>query len=87
MSSNLARCPGGLVDSNLMEDVLEMYLYLAAAAHDYQHPGLTNDYMIKTHHPLAMRYNDRYVLTCYQILVHSLMLIGFISGVGTMMDI
>ena len=62
MSSTLVHCSGGLVDSNLMEDVFEMSLYLAAAAHDYQHPGLTNDYMVRTHHPLAMLYNDRSVL-------------------------
>eukprot|EP00457_Paulinella_chromatophora_P000269 gb/GEZN01000269.1/.p1 GENE.gb/GEZN01000269.1/~~gb/GEZN01000269.1/.p1 ORF type:complete len:1649 (-),score=281.41 gb/GEZN01000269.1/:153-5099(-) len=35
---------------------------LAAAIHDFRHPGVTNGYLVSTHHPLALRYNDHAVL-------------------------
>ena len=35
---------------------------IAAAAHDFRHPGTTNQYLIAIQDPLAIRYNDRAVL-------------------------
>ncbi len=35
---------------------------IAAAFHDFQHPGTTNSFLVATHDKLALRYNDRAVL-------------------------
>lgn len=37
--------------------------------HDYQHVGVTNDYLVSTSDALALRYNDRWVTLTVQ-LVH-----------------
>lgn len=39
-----------------------MALYLAAAMHDYDHPGKSNAFLVATSDPLAILYNDRSVL-------------------------
>ena len=78
MSSNLVRCPNGLRDIGIVEDMLEISLYLAAICHDYEHPGLTNDFLIKSHHPLALNYNDKSPLemhhasAAFSVLYHHL---------------
>ncbi|DBA01405.1 TPA: hypothetical protein N0F65_007302 [Lagenidium giganteum] len=42
---------------------LEFYAALIAAAiHDFRHPGKSNNYMIKAKHDLAIQYNDRSIL-------------------------
>eukprot|EP00928_Gymnodinium_smaydae_P032766 TRINITY_DN23648_c0_g1_i1.p1 TRINITY_DN23648_c0_g1~~TRINITY_DN23648_c0_g1_i1.p1 ORF type:complete len:869 (-),score=166.06 TRINITY_DN23648_c0_g1_i1:366-2972(-) len=38
-----------------------MACLLAAAVHDYEHLGATNDLLVKTSHARALRYNDRHV--------------------------
>ncbi|XP_034025264.1 cGMP-inhibited 3',5'-cyclic phosphodiesterase A-like [Thalassophryne amazonica] len=39
-----------------------MALYVAAAMHDYDHPGRTNAFLVATNAPQALLYNDRSVL-------------------------
>ena len=41
--------------------------YLAAAIHDYDHPGLNNGYLVNTQAELALRYNDRSVLESHHV--------------------
>ena len=61
-----------------MDDILELSLYLSAIAHDYEHPGVTNDFLVRTKHPLAMCHNDKSVLenhhasAAYQVLYQHL---------------
>mmetsp|Transcript_15710 Transcript_15710/g.42827 ORF Transcript_15710/g.42827 Transcript_15710/m.42827 type:complete len:490 (-) Transcript_15710:461-1930(-) len=55
-------------------DVDALCLLVAGAVHDVAHPGLTNDFLVKTRHDLALRYNDKSVLenfhaaTAFQIM-------------------
>lgn len=42
-----------------VEEVLA--ILFAAAIHDLQHPGVTNDYLVQLSSSLALRYNDRAV--------------------------
>mmetsp|Transcript_49718 Transcript_49718/g.105866 ORF Transcript_49718/g.105866 Transcript_49718/m.105866 type:complete len:683 (+) Transcript_49718:330-2378(+) len=37
-------------------------LTFSAAIHDVAHPAVTNDFLVKTHNSLALRYNDKSVL-------------------------
>lgn len=41
--------------------------YFAAAAHDYQHPGLNNSFLVETEDPIATQYNDQSVLENYHL--------------------
>ncbi|OQR67926.1 cGMP-inhibited 3' [Tropilaelaps mercedesae] len=51
----------GIIASNLPPLEL-LALYIAAAMHDFEHPGRTNAFIVATHAPLAILYNDRSVL-------------------------
>jgi len=46
-------------------DIDMMILVFAAAVHDIRHPGVTNDFLVKTRNALAIRYNDTSVLENY----------------------
>lgn len=41
--------------------------FLANLIHDYEHPGYTNQFVVRTKHPLALRYNDMGVLENYHL--------------------
>ncbi|XP_035478009.2 cGMP-inhibited 3',5'-cyclic phosphodiesterase A-like isoform X1 [Scophthalmus maximus] len=48
--------------SGLIPGLELMALYVAAAMHDYDHPGRTNAFLVATGAPQALLYNDRSVL-------------------------
>ncbi|KAI5617744.1 cGMP-inhibited 3',5'-cyclic phosphodiesterase A isoform X2, partial [Silurus asotus] len=48
--------------SGLIPGLELMALYVAAAMHDYDHPGRTNAFLVATSAPQAVLYNDRSVL-------------------------
>ncbi|EFJ48932.1 3'5'-cyclic nucleotide phosphodiesterase [Volvox carteri f. nagariensis] len=49
---------GGL-SPGYVDPLTLMACYLAAVVHDYEHGGVTNDYLINSSDLLALRYNDR----------------------------
>jgi hypothetical protein len=51
----------------LLDQADAFALVLAAAIHDFRHPGVSNLYLHKTAHPLALRYNDDSVLENYHV--------------------
>jgi len=49
--------PEGLGSTN--RSLVQLAGLMAAAVHDYEHEGVTNNFLVKTHHEKAYRYNDR----------------------------
>lgn len=41
--------------------------YIANLVHDFEHPGYTNQFIVRTKHPLAIRYNDTSVLESHHL--------------------
>ncbi|KAJ8006759.1 hypothetical protein DPEC_G00110550 [Dallia pectoralis] len=60
MSADIEEGYGRL--SDLIPALELMALYVAAAMHDYDHPGRTNAFLVATSAPQAVLYNDRSVL-------------------------
>ncbi|KAL0037875.1 hypothetical protein WJX79_003284 [Trebouxia sp. C0005] len=57
--THMLLCHGGLIKSGLITKTQQLSSYWSAAVHDYEHGGLNNDFLIKTSHALAVRYNDQ----------------------------
>jgi len=37
-------------------------VFVANVIHDYEHPGYSNQFIVRTKHPIAIRYSDQCVL-------------------------
>ncbi|KAK9867080.1 hypothetical protein WJX84_007142 [Apatococcus fuscideae] len=48
----------GLIKLGVLQDVMVLACYLAAICHDFEHPGVNNDFLIKTGNRKALMYND-----------------------------
>jgi len=60
-AAELREGAGDGADGAAADGALEtMACLLAAAAHDYEHTGCTNDFLVRTGHDRALRYNDRH---------------------------
>lgn len=60
--------------SGYFTEIDALALYVAAAIHDVGHPGLTNDFLVKTRSDLALRYNDKSVLENHHASVGFIMM-------------
>lgn len=49
----------GQLTAHYVDQIGLMAAYIAAVVHDYGHLGLTNDFLVASGAPLALRYNDR----------------------------
>ncbi|KAK9822894.1 hypothetical protein WJX74_001716 [Apatococcus lobatus] len=48
----------GLIQQGILDGITMLACYVAAALHDFEHPGVNNDFLIKTRNLLAILYND-----------------------------
>ncbi|KAG8467467.1 hypothetical protein KFE25_000783 [Diacronema lutheri] len=55
---------------------------LAAIVHDLAHPGVNNAFLIATHSPLAVRYNDSSVLENYHVSLAFAIMLGYDRRTG-----
>lgn len=49
----------GSMPETLIDKTVLFSSLFSAMGHDFEHEGLNNDFLIKTHHPYALRYNDQ----------------------------
>lgn len=52
---------------NDMDDLDQLACYIAAAVHDYRHPGVNNDFLVCVGDRLALTYNDQSVLENFHV--------------------
>jgi len=55
----------------LMSDLDLLAVIISALVHDYEHPGLSNSFLIATKDKLALTYNDISVLENQYVVYHS----------------
>eukprot|EP00191_Tetraselmis_sp_GSL018_P005116 CAMPEP_0177615596 /NCGR_PEP_ID=MMETSP0419_2-20121207/23551_1 /TAXON_ID=582737 /ORGANISM="Tetraselmis sp., Strain GSL018" /LENGTH=926 /DNA_ID=CAMNT_0019113287 /DNA_START=322 /DNA_END=3102 /DNA_ORIENTATION=+ len=71
-------------ESNLRQRQLLVAVIVAAAVHDFDHPGTTNDFQVKTASEAAMLHNDQHVLENHSLYKSMKMLqsdeLNFISS-------
>jgi hypothetical protein len=48
--------------SNILDGLDAYSVLVSAIIHDFRHPGVSNNFLVKTSHPIALRYNDESVL-------------------------
>lgn len=65
--------------NSFFNDLDVMCIFVAAAIHDVAHPGVSNDFLVKTRDALAIRYNDISVLENY----HAATAFGMMQDLGT----
>lgn len=58
---------GGTAGTDLLSSYDVLAGLFAAAIHDYQHPGVSNAFLVRTKHPIALRYNDMAVLENHHV--------------------
>jgi hypothetical protein len=74
---SVAAFQDGEAPSNGSSRLEMMACLLAAAIHDYEHPGFTNDFLIKTSEDRALLYNDKsvnehhHVAAAFAVMQHS----------------
>ena len=65
---------GGVMRSKAMTRAQQLATYMSAVVHDHEHGGVNNDFLIKTNHPLALRYNDISILENHHLASAALLL-------------
>lgn len=51
--------------------------FISCLIHDYEHPGYSNQFVVRTKHPLAIRYNDMCVLENHHLAAGFAILLGY----------
>ena len=72
--THMLLCHGGILNSGAMTQQQYWGSLWSALVHDFEHGGLNNDFLIKTHHPLAITYNDQSPLENHHVSAASRLL-------------
>jgi hypothetical protein len=58
---------GGLAELTKVDSYEKLAILIAAAVHDFEHPGVNNVFLTKIQDPIAIRHNDQSVLESHHI--------------------